>query len=152
MSDSLRPHGLQQARLPVHHQLPELAQTHVHQVCDAIQPSHPLSSPSPLAFNLSQHQGLNCYLLTKVHHLSSMFLRPSSFSNWSLQMSQLFTSGGQSIEFSASTSVLPVNIQDWLDLLSVQRTLKGLLQNTTIQKHQFFSTQPALWSNYHIHT
>ena len=43
---------------PVHHQLPELAQTHVHRVSDAIQPSHPLSSPSPLAFNLSQHQGL----------------------------------------------------------------------------------------------
>ena len=44
--------------LPVHHQLPELAQTHVHRVGDAIQPSHPLSSPSPPAFNLSQHQGL----------------------------------------------------------------------------------------------
>ena len=44
--------------LPVHHQLPELTQTHVHQVSDAIQPSHPLSSPSPPAFNLSQHQGL----------------------------------------------------------------------------------------------
>ena len=44
--------------LPVHHQLPKLAQTHVHQVGDAIQPSHPLSSPSPPAFNLSQHQGL----------------------------------------------------------------------------------------------
>ena len=43
---------------PVHHQLPELAQTHVHRVSDAIQPSRPLSSPSPLAFNLSQHQGL----------------------------------------------------------------------------------------------
>ena len=43
---------------PVHHQLPELTQTHVHQVGDAIQPSHPLSSPSPPAFNLSQHQGL----------------------------------------------------------------------------------------------
>ena len=43
---------------PVHHQLPELAQTHVHWVGDAIQPSHPLSSPSPLALNLSQHQGL----------------------------------------------------------------------------------------------
>ena len=42
---------------PVHHQLPELAQTHAHQISDAIQPSHPLSSPSP-AFNLSQHQGL----------------------------------------------------------------------------------------------
>ena len=43
---------------PVHHQLLELAQTHVHQVSDAIQPSHPLSSPSPPAFNISQHQGL----------------------------------------------------------------------------------------------
>ena len=43
---------------PVHHQLLELAQTHVHRVGDAIQPSHPLSVPSPLAFNLSQHQGL----------------------------------------------------------------------------------------------
>ena len=43
---------------PVHHQLSELAQTHVHRVGDAIQPSHPLSSPSPSAFNLSQHQGL----------------------------------------------------------------------------------------------
>ena len=44
--------------LPVHHQLPELTRSHVHQVGDAIQPSHPLSSPSPPAFNLSQHQGL----------------------------------------------------------------------------------------------
>ena len=44
--------------LPVHHQLPEFIQTHVHRVSDAIQPSHPLSSPSPPAFNLSQHQGL----------------------------------------------------------------------------------------------
>ena len=44
--------------LPVHHQLLELAQTHVHHVGDAIEPSHPLPSPSPLAFNLSQHQGL----------------------------------------------------------------------------------------------
>jgi len=44
--------------LPVHHQLPEPTQTHVHHVSDAIQPSHPLASPSPSAFNLSQHQGL----------------------------------------------------------------------------------------------
>ena len=57
VSDSLRPHGL---RLwsPVHHQLPEFAQTPVHWVSDAIQLSHPLSSPSPPTFNLSQHQGL----------------------------------------------------------------------------------------------
>ena len=72
--------------LPVHHQFPEFIQTHVHRVGDAIQPSHPLLSPSPPALNLSQHQGL--------------------------QMSQLFASGGQSIGVSASTSVLPMNTQD----------------------------------------
>ena len=58
MSKSLQPPGLNMPGFPVHHQLPELVQTHVHWVSDAIQPSHPLSSPSPLAFNLSQHQGL----------------------------------------------------------------------------------------------
>ena len=59
MSDSLQPHGLQHARLSFeHHQLPELAQTHVHRVGDAIQPSHPLMSPSPPVFNVSQHQGI----------------------------------------------------------------------------------------------
>ena len=58
MSDSLWPHGLHTPGFPVHHQLLELTQTHVHRVGDAIQPSHPLSSPSPLVFNLSHHQGL----------------------------------------------------------------------------------------------
>ena len=58
MSNSWRPHRLQHTRFPVHHQFPELMQTHVHRISDAIQPSHPLSSPSPPAFNLSQHQGL----------------------------------------------------------------------------------------------
>ena len=57
MSDSLRPHELQPG-LPVHHQLPEFTQTHVHRVSDAIQPSHPLSSPSLPAPNPSQHQNL----------------------------------------------------------------------------------------------
>ena len=56
MSDSLRPSRLQHARFPCHHQLPEPAQTYVHPVGDAIQPSHPLLSPSPSAFSLSQHQ------------------------------------------------------------------------------------------------
>ena len=68
----------------VHYQLPELTQTHVHRVGDAIQPSHPLSSPSPPAFNLSQHQGL--------------FQRVSS------------SHQGQSIGVSASVSVLTMNI------------------------------------------
>ena len=54
MSEYLQPHGLQHARLPVHHQLQELTQTHVHLVGDAIQSSHPLSSHSPPAFSLSQ--------------------------------------------------------------------------------------------------
>ena len=58
MSNSLWPHGLQHTRLPCHHQLPEPTQTHVHRIGDTIQPSHPLSSPSPPAFNLSQHQGI----------------------------------------------------------------------------------------------
>ena len=76
--------------LPVHHQLPEFTQTHVHRVADAIQPSHPLLSPSP---------------------------QPSILpSIRAFQMSQLFASGGQSIVVSASTSVLPMNTQDWSPL------------------------------------
>ena len=59
MSDSLQPHESQHAgKHPVHHQLPEFTQTHVHRVSDAIQPSHPLSSPSSPAPNPSQHQSL----------------------------------------------------------------------------------------------
>ena len=58
MSDSLWPHEPSTPGLPVHHQLPESTQTHAHRVSDAIQPSHPLSSPSRPALNLSQHQGL----------------------------------------------------------------------------------------------
>ena len=73
--------------LPVHHQLPEFTKIHVHCVGDAIQPSHPLSSPSPPALNFPQESG-------------------------SFQMSQLSASGGQSIGVSASTSVLPKNTQD----------------------------------------
>ena len=77
---------------PVLHSLPEFAQIHVHWVSDAIQSSHPLSSPSPPAFNLSQ---------------------PAS---GSFSMSQFFTSGVRSIGASASALVLPVNIQSWLPL------------------------------------
>ena len=58
MSDSLQPHGLQHTRLPCPSLSSEFAQTHVHSVSDAIQPSHRLLPPSPLALNLSQHQGL----------------------------------------------------------------------------------------------
>ena len=76
--------------ISVHYRLPEFTQTHVHWVSDGIQPSHSLSSPSLPALNLSQHE--------------------------SFQMSQLFTSGGQSIGVSASTSVLSMNTQDWSPL------------------------------------
>ena len=116
---------------PVHHQLPEFAQIHAHRVGDDIQPSRPLSSPSPPAFNLSQHQGL--------------------------PVSRFFTSGGQSIGVSASASVLPRNIQDqfplewigWVSLLS--EGFSRVFSSTTVQKHQFFSTQLSLQSNSHIH-
>ena len=110
----------------------EFVQTHVYWVSDAIQPSHPLSPPSLLSLNLSQHQGL--------------------FQSW------LFTSGGQSIEASASASVLPMNIQDWFPLgftalISLQsRGVSRVSSNTTVQKHQFFGAQPSLWSNSHFHT
>ena len=119
--------------LPVHHQLPESTQTHVHRVSDAIQPSHPLLSPSPPAFNPSQHQGLFKWVF-------------------------LFTSGGQSIGASASTSVLPMNIQDWsplgwTGLISLQsKGLSRVFSNTTVQKHQFVGTQLSSQSNSHIHT
>ena len=120
--------------LPVHHQLPEFTQTHVHWVSDAIQPSHPLSSLSPPAFNLSQHQGLF---------------------QW---VSQFFASGGQSIGVSASASVLPGNTQDWSPLggtgwISLQsKGLSRVFSNTTVQKNQLFSTQFSLWSTSYIHT
>ena len=97
--------------LPDHHQLPESIQTYVHWVGDAIQPSHPLLSPSSSCLQ--------------------SFLASGSF-----QMSQLFASGSQSIEVSTSASVLPNEYpglisfrMDWLDLLAVQGTLKSLLQH-----------------------
>ena len=76
----------------------------------------------------------------------------------SLPVSQLFTSGGQSIGASASVSVLPMSIQDWstlgwTGLISLQsKGLTRVFSNTTVQKHQFFSAQLSLWSNSHIYT
>ena len=84
---------------------------------------------------------------------------PSIFSSIRVfQMNQLFTSAGQSIGVSASTSVLPMNVQDWFPLgltgwISLQpKGLSRVLSNTIIQKHQFFGTQLSLYSNSHIHT
>ena len=110
------------AGFPVHHQFSELAQTHVHQVGDALEPCYPLSSLSPPAFNLSQHQGLF----------------------------QWVSSGGQSTGVSASASVLPMNIQDRFPLgltglISLQsKGLSRIFSNTRVQKGQFFSTQLSL--------
>ena len=132
VSDSCDPMNCSMPGLPAHHQLPEFTQTHVHPVGDAIQPSHPLSSPSPPASNPSQHQ--------------------------SFPMSQLFTGGGQSIGVSASASVLLMNIQDlsplgWTSWISLQsKGLSRVFSSTTVQKHQFFSTQLSSQSKSHIHT
>ena len=76
----------------------------------------------------------------------------------SFPISRLFASGGQSIGASAPASVLPMNIQDWCPLgwtglISLQsKGLSRVLSNTTVQKHQFFSIQPSLWSNSHLYT
>ena len=96
--------------LSVHHQLPELAQTHVHWVGDAIQPSHPLSSPSPPSFNLSQHQGLS--------NESVLLVRWPKYWSFSFNISL-------SNEYSGLISFR----MDWLDPLEVQGTLKTLLQH-----------------------
>ena len=111
--------------LPVHHQILEFTQTHVHQVSDAIQPSHPLLSP--------------------LLHLSPI---PPSIRVFSNDLA----SGGQNIEVSASTSVLPMNNQNWslgwFGWISLQsKGLSRVVSNTTLQKHQFFGTLPSSQSN-----
>ena len=120
--------------LPVHHQLPESTQTHVHRVGDAIQPSHPLSSPSPPAPNPSQHQ--------------SLFQRVNSSHEVATP----------STGVSALASFLPKNTQDWspsewTGWISLQsKGLSRVFSNTTVQKHQFFSAQLSSQSNSHIYT
>ena len=106
--------------LPVHHQLPEFNQTHVHSVSDAIQWSHPLSSPSPPAFNLSQHQSL-CNEL-------ALCIRWPKYGSFSFRISP-------SNEYSGL-----------IGFISLQsRGLSRVFSNTTVQKHQFFGAQPSLW-------
>ena len=108
--------------LPVHHQLPEITQTHVHRVSDAIQPSHPLSSPSPPAPNPSQHQ--------------SLF-------QWVNSSHEVAKSTG----VSALASFLPKKSQgwppsEWTGWISLQsKELLKVFSNTTVQKHQFFCAQ-----------
>ena len=111
--------------LPIHHQLPEFTQTHVHWVGDAIQPSHPLSDPSPPAFNLSQHQGI-------FSSESVLCIRWPKYWSFSFNISP-------SDEYSGLISFR----MDWLDLLAVQGTLKHLLQHhsskaSILQRSAFF--------------
>ena len=118
---------------PVLYHFPEVAQTHVHWISDAIQPSHPLSP----AFSFC----------------------PQSFpASVSFPVSWLFASGDQSIGTSASASILPMNIQDWFllgltDLITlVFKGLSRVFCSLTIWKHQFFGAWPSLWSNSHPYT
>ena len=130
---TLRPHGLQHARL----------------LCPSPTPRvHP--NPCPLSW------WCHPTILSSIVPFSAC---PQSFPvSAPFQMSQLFESGGQSIRVSASTSVLPLNIQDWFLLgwtgwISLQsKGLSRVFTNTTAQKHQFFSTQSSSQSNSHIHT
>ena len=95
---------------PVHHQVLELAQTHLHWVGDAIQPSHPLLSPSPCAFNLSQHQGLFQWVSSS-HQVAKC---------WSINFN---------ISWCKEYSRQIFFRIEWLDLLAVQEILKSLLQH-----------------------
>ena len=110
---------------PVHHQLPEFTQTHVHWVSDAIQPSHPLV----------------------ILFFSRLQFFPAS---GSFPVSRFFSSGDQSIGVSASASVLPMSMQDWFPLgwtgwISLQsKGLSRVFSNTTVQELQFFGTRLSL--------
>ena len=110
---------------PVFHYLPEFAQTHVHWVSDAIQPSHPLSSPSPLALILSQNQNLFQWV-GSLHRVAKV-----------LELQH---------------PVLPMNIQNLFHLGMIglipllSKGLSRVLSSTTVWTHLFFGTQPSLWS------
>ena len=116
--------------LPVHHQVPEFTQIHVHWVGDAIQPSHPQSSPFPPTFNLFQHQGLFQWVSSS-HQVAKY---------WSFSFN---------ISPSTEHPGLISFRMDWISLQS--KGLSRVFSNTTVQKHQFFGTQLSLQSNSHIH-
>ena len=133
VSNSLQPHRLQHAR-----------------------PLCPLRTPGVYSNSRPSSQWCHPTISSSVVSFSSCLqFFPAS---GSLQMSQLFTSGGQNIGVPASKSVLPMNTQDWSPLgwtgwISLQS--KGpsrVFSNTTVQKHQFFGAQPSSQSNSHIHT
>ena len=113
---------------PVHHQLPELTQTHVHRVADTIQPSHPLSSPSLP----SQYQGLFQWVSSS-HQVTKY---------WSFILSI-----SPSNEYSGQ---FPLGLTGFIPLLS--KWLSRVLLNATVQKQQLFGAQFPLWSNSHFYT
>ena len=133
MSDSLRPHELQHARPP------------------RPSPTHRVH-PNPCSLNRWRHPIIS-FSVVPFSSCPQFFPGSGSF-----QMSQLHASGGQSIGVSASTSVLPVNTQDWsplgwTDWIFLQsKGLSRVFSNTTVQKHQFFSAQLSSQPNSHIHT
>ena len=133
MSNSLRPPRLQHARLSCPSPTPGACSNW----CSLSQWCHPTISSSVIPFS---------------------FCLQSFPASGSFQMSQFFASGCQSIRVSASTSVLPMNIQDWIPLgltdwiILQSKGLSRVFINTTVQKHQFYSAQFSLWSNSHIHT
>ena len=133
VSNSLWPHGLQHARTP-----------------------YPLPTPRVYSNSFPLSQWCHPTISSSVFPFSSHL---QSFPAWgSFPMSQFFTSGGQSIGVSASTSVLPKKSQgwspsEWTGWISLQsKGLSRVFFNTTVQKHQFFSAQLSLWSNSHTHT
>ena len=133
MSDSLWPHGLQHTRLLC---LPLLLG-----VCS-------------ISCRLSQW----CYLIISSSATPFSFYLQSFSVSGSFPVSWLFASGGQITEVSTSAWVLSVHIQDWFpleltDLISLlSEELSRIFSNNTVQKHEFFSAQPSLWFNTHIHT
>ena len=118
--------------LPIHHHLPEFTQTHVHWVSDAIQPSHLLLSPSPLA---PMPPSIRVF-----SNESALHMRWPKY--WSFSFS---------ISPSKEHPELISFRMDWLDLLE-STGLSRVFSNTTVQKHQFFGTQLSSQSNSHIHT
>ena len=132
MSNCLRARGLQHSRLPCPSPSPGVCSNS----CPLSQWCHPTISSSvvPLSSCLQSFPASGYF-----------------------PMSWLFTSSGQSTGVSASTSVRPMNIQDWFSIgrtswISLQsKGLSRVFSNTTVQKHQFFGTQPSLWSNSNIH-
>ena len=134
-SNSLRPHGLQDTRLPVHHQLPEFTQTNVHHISDAIQPSHPLLSPSPTAFNVFRIRVFSNVLV--------LCIRWPKYWSFSFCISP-------SNEYSGLISFR----MDWLDLLAVQGDFRWRgcfsrqeIQNNSPRSGRCRRAEPMFWAS-----